>query len=383
MRLCIALSGTDKGRSGLGVYTRQVVPRIIARCQAEGGTVVVTGTQSELDAYEGEIRGAERRALSSLLERAPISALFHLALAGRMAKACGADELLMPAANRRAAALSPIPTVGVVHDLAPLKVRKRYDVLRMLYGRYFVVEALRRSTRLVAVSQVTAEDTAEAAGRSVLDVDVVLNGVDHERFDVPAGDPQIETARASLGLTRKYLLYVSRLEHPGKNHLRLLEAFANSALRQTHDLVLAGPDWGAESAIVAKASALGVREQLILGGFVDDEILPGLVAGADAVVMVGLYEGFGLPAMEALAAGRPVVASNTGALPEVVGDLGVLCDPLDEGSIRVALERVTQDEALRASCATEGPKLARFRSWDRTAERLFDICKTVAREGSC
>jgi len=90
---------------------------------------------------------------------------------------------------------------------------------------------------------------------------------------------------------------------------------------------------------------------------------------------VGLFEGFGLPALEALAAGRPVLASSTGALPEVVGDLAALCDPLDESAIEAAIEHALFDPALRARAATEGPRWARARDWQRTADGVLAACE--------
>jgi len=106
---------------------------------------------------------------------------------------------------------------------------------------------------------------------------------------------------------------------------------------------------------------------------VADEVLPGLVAGADAVVMVGLHEGFGLPALEALASGRPVVASRSGALPEVVGPLSASCDPWDEGSIKEALDRALTDEALLRRARLDGPAWAARFSWESTADSLFQL----------
>ena len=133
--------------------------------------------------------------------------------------------------------------------------------------------------------------------------------------------------RAQTGLEGPYLLYLSRLEHPGKNHLRLLQAYAESPVRHTHRLALVGPDWGAGHRIQLEIQRLNLEDRVRIVGYVGDEHVPGLISEATAVIAVGLREGFGLPALEALAMGRPVVVSNTGALPEVVGELGILCIP--------------------------------------------------------
>jgi glycosyltransferase involved in cell wall biosynthesis len=272
-----------------------------------------------------------------------------------------------------------VPTVAVVHDLANLHVPGKYDALRMAYLRWVMLGALRSADVIVAVSGATRADLVHALGPRH-DVRVVGNGVDTRRFvPRPPGDPEVAAARARAGLPGPYLLYPSRLEHPGKNHLRLLRAFAASGLARTHVLALSGADWGAGPAIQAERARLGLGDAVRLLGWISDRDMPALVAAAAAVIMAGLHEGFGLPALEALAAGRRVAVSSTGALPEVVGELGVLFDPLDEGSIARALGRAVEPSP---EIATAGPRWAAARSWERTAAGLLDACREAIRRRS-
>jgi glycosyltransferase involved in cell wall biosynthesis len=185
--------------------------------------------------------------------------------------------------------------------------------------------------------------------------------------------------RVRLELPGPYLLYLSRLELPAKNHLRLIEAFAASSACASQTLVLAGGDWGGRAAIEATIDRLQVRDRVRLLGFVDDELVPALVAGAEVVAMVGLFEGFGLPALEALSCGVPVVVSSTGALPEVVGTLGLLADPTSVLAIRQALDRALGDEDHRQRISVEGPKWARAHGWEATARALFETCRVARR----
>jgi glycosyltransferase involved in cell wall biosynthesis len=376
MKLALTLGGTDLGRSGIGAYVRAVIPHLVRGLARGGGRLLVFGTRAELGAYAGTLAGADVHPVSAAFGAPAPNALWHLAWMGRAAARAGADALLLPAGNRRLTVGSPIPTVAVVHDLAQLHVRDKYDPLRMLYVRRAVVGALAAATALVAVSGATRRDVAGALGRPLGAVRLVPNGVDAARF-TPAvpGDPRVRDAMARVGIRPPYLLYLARLEHPGKNHLRLLRAYASSRARAAHALVLAGADWGARDRVRAEIARLGLADRVVLPGYVDDAVVPGLVAGARAVAMVGLHEGFGLPALEALAAGRPVVAARTGALPEVVSDLGASCDPLDEGSIAAAIDRAILDEALAARVAREGPAYARGRDWTATAEGLLDACR--------
>lgn len=381
MKLAIALGGTDLGRSGLGVYVSAALPRLVKRLDASRGRLVAIGTSRELDAYQALLDGADRVVVSSAFQSPAVNALWHLVAAGPAAARAGADVLLLPAAHRRCTGRSPLPTVGVVHDLAPLYVTGKYDPFRMAYGRHLIPGVLGTADVLAAVSNVTRQDVAKALGRAPETVRVILNGVDHERF-APAtpNDPRVRDARDRLRLDRPYVLYLGRLEHPGKNHLRLLRAFHASRACASHQLALAGADWGALPLIKAEIERLQLGGRVTLLGYLPDDVVPGLVAGADAVAMVGLYEGFGLPALEALAAGRPVVASRTGALPEVVGDLAASCDPLDEASITTALDRALGDEVLRGRSRIEGPLRAKARSWDTTVDGLLVACRDAVEQ---
>jgi glycosyltransferase involved in cell wall biosynthesis len=368
VRVAIAIAGTDRGKSGIGVWVREVVPRLVSRLSARGEQVILLGSRADLDAYAFD--GVEQRALPDLVDAPMPSALFHAAAAQRVARLAGADVLLLPAANRRFALGGSVPTVAVVHDLAPLSVRGKYDALRTLYLRALTEWGLGRASRLVAVSRSTAQDVTRYTG--VTNVQVVENGVDAHRFRPrDASDPEVQRARTAHGLDRPYVLYVSRLEHPGKNHVRLIRAFAETHAARRHDLVLAGGDWGAGALIAEAARAAGVQDRVRILGRVEDEHLPGMVAGADALAMVGLAEGFGLPALEGLAAGRPVLAARAGALPEVVGSLGVLADPLSHDSLREGLARVLDDTEVRARAASQGPAYAAARDWGTTADGVL------------
>jgi len=379
LRIALPLGGTDCGQSGIGVYLRAIVPRLCRALSASGGELTVFGTPIDVDAYDDVLGDARRVVLPSLLTSPGINALFHFLGAGVLSAHAKASVLFLPAASRRIVARSPIPTVAVVHDIAPLYVPGKYDALRTFYLKHSVMPALRHASHIVAVSHFTQNDIARSLECPLSRIDVVPNGVDVQRFTPPVfGDERVQAARIHLNMDGPYILYLGRLEHPGKNHLRLIEAFAASTLAANHTLVLAGQDWGALPLIRDAASRLQIAHRMHITGFLPDEIIPGLVAGADSVAMVGLYEGFGLPALEALAAGRPVFVANTGALTEVTGDLAASCDPLDCNSIQRALETTITDSKFRTRALAEGPTHALQYGWDSAADELLSICRRAA-----
>ncbi|MBI5534514.1 MAG: glycosyltransferase family 4 protein [Deltaproteobacteria bacterium] len=365
----ISLAGCDFGRSGIGVFATEIIPRLARALSLRGVRTSVIGTRKErigmgLDDYEGIT-------LPEALDRPALSVAFSLFALPAMARAMGADVLYLPAANRRMVAWNALPTIGTVHDLAQFHVANKYGFARQIYIERILAPRLKTLAGLLAVSRTTADDVIRLAGVLPARVQVIANGVSLG-----------ESAPETPARIRPYLLYAARLEHPGKNHLRLLRAYAQSASSKTHDLVLAGADWGAGDRIRAAVTELGLETRVAILGYVSREALVGLLRGADAVVAAGLFEGFGLQAAEGLAAGKPVAASNCGALPDVVGELGALFEPDDEASIADALDRVITDTALRDRCAREGPTSADRFSWQSAAEAigqaLWDVVDAAA-----
>ena len=352
--IAVSLAGCDQGNSGVSVFAAALLPRLIRDLRARGVETFVLGTDVERAA--AGLADAPGPRLPPLLDRPALSAAFVLALVAPIARAHGARVLYLPCANRRIVAVGGVRVAGTVHDLAQLHVANKYGPVRQVYIEHLLVPLLRRLSVVTAVSQATADDVVKLAHVPAARVRVIRNGVS-------LGAPASATAPAG----RPYLLYPARLEHPGKNHVRLLEGFARARVRGTHDLVFSGAEWGAGDRIRETIASLGLGDRVRLAGFVDRDAFTSLLVGADAVVAAGLLEGFGLPAAEALACGKVVAASSTGSLPEVVGDLGALFDPLDVDAIAAALDRAAYDEPLRARCASRGPTRAAQFSWDAAA----------------
>lgn len=289
------------------------------------------------------------------------------------------DVLHVPS-YRRIVAQPRCPQVVTIHDLAAFALRGKYDLARTLYGKYVVRLLARRADVITTVSRTTADDVERYFGVPTADTHVIWNGIDHDQLQ-PQSPEAVRAAMARLGQTEPYFIYLARLEHPAKNHVRLIEAFEQFCERQPdarHELLLGGADWHGAEIIHARIAASPRRERIRALGFVSATDLPFWYAGATAMVYPSLFEGFGLPPIEAMACGCPVISSGSGSLAEVVGDAARIVDPLSVESIAAALEAVAfqpgvADELRRAGLA----HAAKF-SWEKAARAVTGLYHQAA-----
>jgi glycosyltransferase involved in cell wall biosynthesis len=274
-----------------------------------------------------------------------------------------------------------------IQDLAFLKLpgttllteeSKRY------YGQ--VPWAAHNAEALITLSQSARDDTVQLLHVNPNKIDVIPPGVG-EQFNPPAdiAEAQKSAARAhSLPPPEEggYILFVSTIE-PRKNLPTLLDAYSllrdRGRARPLPALAVAGQEGWLFDKVHGRIEQLGLKEQVRLLGAVHDDLLPGLYRGARAFAMPSLYEGFGLPALEALACGVPVLASNTGSLPEVVGQAGILVDPNDVDGWAGSLERVLLDPAEALRLREAGPIQASQFTWEESARRTWELYAKVIR----
>jgi glycosyltransferase involved in cell wall biosynthesis len=256
--------------------------------------------------------------------------------------------------------------VVTVHDLGYLYFAQAHTPRQRLELHLSTAWSARVATRVIAISAATRDDLLRHYRVPPERVRVVHHGVE-ARFR-PTPDP---VALARYGLPARYFLYLGTLQ-PRKNLERLLEAYAHLP-GEAPALVLAGArGWYYES-IAAAIAALGLEECVYLPGYVADADVPALLTAATALVYPSLYEGFGLPALEAMACGTAVIAARTSSLPEVVGEAGLLVDPLSVEEIAAAMQRLLQDEALRAELGRQGQERAALFTWERCARETLAV----------
>jgi glycosyltransferase involved in cell wall biosynthesis len=354
-------------RSGIGRYTRSLVETLVKLAPEERWVLYLDRPARDLPAAaEARCLPWPRRlawilwAAPRELARRPVD-LFH-----------GVTGFELPRAAAR--------LVTTVHDLIPFRLpalvprRHRWAVRALLGG------ALRRAARVIAVSEATRRELATRYRVPDHKLHVVPEAA--APHFAPASRAEVARVREGYDLADPYVLFVGLLE-PKKNLPALLDAVARcraaGSWGRTRLAVAGAPGWGTEG-LAAEVGRLGLDGYVRLLGPVPDGDLPALYGGAQAFVFPSLWEGFGLPVLEAMASGAAVIASRRGALPEVAGDAALLVEP-EPAPLAEALGRVLGDAALRTRLREAGLDRARAYSWERTATQTLAVYHAAVARG--
>jgi glycosyltransferase involved in cell wall biosynthesis len=366
--------------AGIGRYTRELIAAAVGRDRslryvlfyAAGGlpsTSPYLRALAELCAANPNVRARpiplSPRLLTILWQRARLPLPVE-ALIGPI-DILHAPDFVLPPTRARA--------LLTVHDLSFMVRPETADAGLRRYLMAAVPRSLRRADLVLVDSLATGADLGRLLGVAPERVRLLYPGVSPRFRPLPAAET--EPLRARLGLPAEFLLFVGTLE-PRKNLVRLIEGFerlTRGGARPGLCLVVAGRRGWLYEEIFATVGRLGLSERVRFLDFVDDADLPGVYNLARAFVYPSLYEGFGLPALEAMACGTPVVTAAVSSLPEVAGGAAVLVDPLDIGSIAGGIARAL-DEGIRLRAA--GPAQARRFSWEAAAAGLIDSYRALA-----
>jgi len=375
MRICLDLSPAVHQHAGLGRYAQEL---LLALAAADG--------QNEYVVFYNNPAAAR---VDPTLERFPkittplsykpwrLSALLaHFARLSQDRLFPGVD--LFHVTDHLLPYFRLIKSVFTLHDLIFLFHPETHKPLNRWFLTLMMPRFLRAADAVIAVSECTKRDAMRLYGLDEAKIRVIYEGV-NPRF-CPASPEAIAAVRARYGLPEHFILYVGTIE-PRKNLTALLEAFHH--LLATHDLrlVIVGKKGWLYEGFFRRLRELGLEDRVIFTGYVPDEDLPAIYSAADLFVFPSLYEGFGLPVLEAMACGVPVICSNTSSLPEVAGDAALLVDPADVRALAGAIERVLTDEGKWREMRERGLQQAARFSWDEAAAMSLKVYQDVLFDG--
>ncbi|MBI2845245.1 MAG: glycosyltransferase family 4 protein [Chloroflexi bacterium] len=274
--------------------------------------------------------------------------------------------------------MSSIPGAITIFDLGFVLFPQAHKPWRRLYLSTMAKISAQRAKKIIAISQSTKDDLSKLWGIPPEKVAVVYLGADDE-FYADRREEEIERLRRERNLPQRMILNIGTIE-PRKNLPTLLAAYAQLKRNGLpHILVIAGaPGWGAEE-VYHQVEQLGLQGKVLFPGYIPSAELPLWYRAADLFVYPSLYEGFGLPPLEAMASGSPVIVSRSSSLPEVVGEAGISVDSQNSGELAMAMARVLKDRDLREEMQAKGKEQARKFSWERTARETLAVYESISR----
>jgi len=265
-----------------------------------------------------------------------------------------------------------------VHDLSFYKFPGTFPFMKRNYKRVLTPRSVRLADKIIAVSSSTKEDIVELFGIDRKKIEVVHIGVSEEFTKIEDADA-LERSRKKLGLPEKFVLYLGTIEKR-KNLERLIDAFVLASRRGgfPHKLVIAGKKGWLYKGLLKKIDDNGLKDGVILASDIKQSDLPILYNLAELFIYPSIYEGFGLPVLEAMACGTPVITSNTSSLPEVAGDAAVLVDPYNIEEIAHNISKLLYDKELCKTMSGKGIERAKSFTWERCARNTVEVYKKAS-----
>jgi glycosyltransferase involved in cell wall biosynthesis len=383
MRIAIDYTAAARQGAGIGRYARELIDAVLATA-SDHEFVLLTAAAGLGETWtraQQQLRETAARPACLTFRDLPLTDDWMARLWQRLRLPLPAEwitgrvdvfyspDFVLPPLQRRTRALL------TVHDLSFLRHPETFPPKLGAYLNQAVPRSVARADHILADSEATRRDLLDLLNVPPGKVTTLYGGVT-ARFNAQvtdgerAADGECAHLQTQYGIgARPYILAVGTVQ-PRKNYVRLMEACDPLAAQRDLDLVIVGrPAWLSEPIVAAARQ----RSYVHLMGFLADDDLPALYRQAEALAFPSVYEGFGFPPLEAMVCGTPVVASTASSVPEVVGDAGLLVDPLDVPAWTAALARVLDDQALRANLRQAGLARAATFTWTRTAQAWLDL----------
>lgn len=377
MKLCIdarPLQNAHKTR-GVGVLLKNLLTEMAALWTSDEVTLVTLRGKELRRIFKNERRIETRR-----LERPNrFNWIADHLLLSNIVQQAGADIFFATDINSYLVPQAKTKVVSMAYDLIPFIFSQvmASQPLPVRIGWRTNFRKLLRSDAVIAISEATKNDLIKLFGIDSEKITVIYPGMDHSLFNREnAGDPSRQNqVLRRYGIEGKYLLYVGDSEWR-KNLRRVLEALVK--LDSDIRLVLVGKRARGDAVLHGWIRELGLEGRVMTPGFVPDEDLPPLYGAAEAFLFPSLYEGFGLPVIEAMACGCPVITSNVSSMPEIAGDAALLVDPTDVKQIAEAIKKVLNGNGVKSALSEAGVRRADFFSWEKSAKETVALIRSVA-----
>jgi glycosyltransferase involved in cell wall biosynthesis len=368
----IAFDGTTltPGRTGVGYYTEHLLHHLAREVAGTGDEIVVLSnkpidTQTTLPAHV-RVHDGHR---------------FPIRIGWMQLRAASALDALKPDVahftNGMIPIGSPVTTIVTVHDMSLRLYPRCHPLRRLLLNRPLMHVAIRQASAIVTVSHSARRDLLRLHGVAPDRVSVVHEAAS-PAFRPIADRARLDAIKAKYGLPDRFILYVGTIE-PRKNLGRMMDAFAMARHAGIpHHLVCVGPYGWSSSDLSGRIDRLGVRDAVHFTGYLPFEDLPAVYNLGDFFIFPSLYEGFGLPVVEAMASGLAVLTSNSSSLGEIAGDAAETIDPTDTDAMADAIRRLATDAALRRDRSERGLARAKMFSWTQTAREMLAVYHRAA-----
>ncbi len=355
---------------GIGTYSRNLLLRFadtgiefVVFCQdEEKGAIPSASTFTLVSANMDPLNPGGRRAFRSLVEKA------------------GIDLLHVP--SPWAPSPTPVPLVATIHDVTPLLYPRSVGFVSRLRYKRQLARTLEEASRIITVSQISYSALSAYSGVDPAKVRVIYNGVSEE-FEAQSDPDILQAVRRRYSLPERFAFWVGDFR-PEKNLHFLVQAWGRLQRRlpESLPLVLAGAQSGQFGKIRQEVEKAGLHESVLFPGFIRDDDLAAVYSAATIFLFPSLYEGFGLPPLEAMACGTPCVVSNSSSLPEVTGTAAMLFNPISLDNFEECVVRLLTDPALYDDLRWQGVRQSARFSWDRAAEETLAVyCGVLAEKG--
>jgi len=261
----------------------------------------------------------------------------------------------------------PFKKIITLHDLTPLIFPKYFPIQARIYMRFLIKQSIKKTAHIITISEHTKLDLLKRFSCPPEKISVIKNGFG-QTFNKRDNSIRKSDLLKSFGINKNYFLYAGNLK-PHKNIIPLIRAF--SMIDSAHQLVLAGAGGAYEKEIRKVIKSLKLDKRVILTGFLENENLQLIYNSALSFIFPSLHEGFGLPPLEAMQTGLPVISSNSSSLPEVIGNAGLLINPQNIDALADAMRTIAENKKLRTELITKGYQQIKKFSWEKCADQVL------------